>query len=74
MEKVKNILLIILGIAITLVLLWFFFAIALPILLILGLGSLIYFVIKNHLNLKPKNKMNKKKKDDIQEAIIVDEK
>ena len=47
MEKVKDILLIILGIIITLALLWFFFAIALPILLVLGLGLLIYFIIKD---------------------------
>lgn len=46
MNKIKDILFIILGMIITLACLWFFFTIALPVLLILGLGVLIYFGIR----------------------------
>ena len=74
MEKVKDILLIILGIAITLAIIWFFFTIALPILLVLGLGVLIYFIIKDQAFFKKIKKKAKKKKEDIQEAVIIDEK
>lgn len=74
MEKVKDILLIILGVAITLAIIWFFFTIALPILLVLGLGVLIYFIIKDQAFFKKIKKKAKKKKEDIQEAVIIDEK
>lgn len=74
MEKVKEILLIILTIAIILIITWLFFTIALPILLVTGLIVLIYSIIKKQTIFKiPKNKQ-KKKKDDIKEAIIIDEK
>ena len=46
MEKVKEILLIILTIAIILIITWLFFTIALPILLVIGLIVLIYSIIK----------------------------
>ena len=62
MEKVKDILLIILGNAIALAFLWFFFVIALPILLVLGLGFLIYFIIKDQAFFKKIKKKVKKKK------------
>ena len=62
MEKVKDILLIILGIVIALAFLWFFFVIALPILLVLGLGFLIYFIIKDQAFFKKIKKKVKKKK------------
>ena len=74
MEKVKDILLIILGVAITLAIIWFFFTIALPILLVLGLGVLIYFIIKDQAFFKKIKKKGKKKKEDNQEAVIIDEK
>ena len=71
----------ILGAAITFLLLWFFFTIALPILLVLGLIAFVYFLIKESSlfkntkkQFKKWKKKAKKKKDDIQEAVIIDEK
>ena len=46
MEKVKDILFIILGFAITIAIFWFFFFVALPVLLVLGLIALLFFLIK----------------------------
>ena len=46
MEKVKDILFIILGFAIAIAVFWFFFFVALPILLVLGLIALFFFIIK----------------------------
>ncbi len=81
MDKVKNIIFMILGAAITFLLLWFFFTIALPILLVLGLIALVYFLIKGSSlfqytkkQFKKLKKKSKKKKDDIQEAEIIEEK
>ena len=81
MDKVKNIIFMILGAAITFLLLWFFFTIALPILLVLGLIAFVYFLIKESSlfkntkkQFKKWKKKAKKKKDDIQEAVIIDEK
>ena len=81
MDKIKNIIFMILGAAITFLLLWFFFTIALPILLVLGLIAFVYFLIKEYSlfkntkkQFKKWKKKAKKKKDDIQEAVIIDEK
>ena len=76
MDKIKNIIFMILGAAITFLLLWFFFTIALPILLVLGLIAFVYFLIKESSLFKNTKKQFKKwkKKDDIQEAVIIDEK
>ena len=81
MDKIKNIIFMILGAAITFLLLWFFFTIALPILLVLGLIAFVYFLIKESSLVKNTKKQfkkwkkkAKKKKDDIQEAVIIDEK
>ena len=81
MDKIKNIIFMILGAAITFLLLWFFFTIALPILLVLGLIAFVYFLIKESSlfkntkkQFKKWKKKDKKKKDDIQEAVIIDEK
>ena len=74
MNKIKDILFIILGMIITLACLWFFFTIALPVLLILGLGSLIYFSIRRTDFFKKSKKKIKKKKEKIKEAVIIDEK
>ncbi len=81
MDKIKNIIFMILGAAITFLLLWFFFTIALPILLVLGLIAFVYFLIKESSlfkntkkQFKKWKKKAKKKKDDIQEAVIIDEK
>ena len=81
MDKIKNIIFMILGAAITFLLLWFFFTIALPILLVLGLIAFVYFIIKESSlfkntkkQFKKWKKKAKKKKDDIQEAVIIDEK
>lgn len=81
MDKVKNIIFMILGAAITFLLFWFFFTIALPILLVLGLIALIYFLIKGSSlfqdakkQFKKLKKKSKKKKDNIQEAEIIEEK
>ena len=81
MDKVKNIIFMILGAAITFLLLWFFFTIALPILLVLGLIALVYFLIKESSvfqdtkkRFKKLKKKSKEKKDNIQEAEIIEEK
>lgn len=78
MEKVKDILFIILGFAITIAIFWFFFFVALPVLLVLGLIALLFFLIKGtdffqKITKKVKKKV-KKKKDGIQEAQIIEEK
>ncbi len=81
MDKIKHITYMILGAAITILLLWFFFTIALPILLVLGLIAFVYFLVKESSlfkntkkQFKKWKKKDKKKKDDIQEAVIIDEK
>lgn len=78
MEKVKDILFIILGFAIAIAVFWFFFFVALPVLLVLGLIALFFFIIKGtdfFQKIKKKVKKNiKKKKDNIKEAQIIEEK
>ena len=81
MDKIKNIIFMILGAAITFLLLWFFFTIALPILLVLGLIAFVYFLIKESSlfkntkkQFKKWKKKAKKKKDNIQEAVIIKKK
>ena len=76
MEKAKEIILNVIGVVITLTLLWFFFTIILPILLVLGLIAIIYFTIKKSdifKDIKKKFKKRKKKKDKIKEAVIIEE-
>ena len=74
MEKVKDILLIILGIAIAISVFWLFFFVALPVLAVLGLLLIIFFVIRGTDFYKKIMKNVNKKKDDIKEAQIIDEK
>ena len=74
MNNIKDILFIILGMIITLACVWFFFTIALPVLLILGLGVLIYFGIRGTSFFKRTKKKVKKGTEKIQEAVIIDEK
>ena len=74
MEKVKDILLIILGIAIALAFLWFFFFVALPVLAIIGLIVIVFFLISSTDAFKKIKKKIKKKADKIKEAEIIDEK
>ena len=78
MEKVKDILFIILGFAIAIAIFWFFFFVALPVLFVLGLIAFLFFMIKGtdffqKIKKKVKKKV-KKQKDDIQEAQIIEEK
>lgn len=73
MKTVKNIVLIILGIAITIAVFWLIFFVALPVLIIVGLISLLFPIIKGVITFK---KIPKKKppKDNVQEAEIIEEK
>ncbi len=73
MKTVKNIVLIILGIAITIAFFWLIFFVALPVLIIVGLISLLFLIIKGVITFK---KIPKKKpsKDNVQEAEIIEEK
>lgn len=79
MDKLKNIIFFILGIAITILLLWFFIAFILPVLIIAGLIFIIYIAVRNTSFIKKikkelKGKQKRKKKDKIQEAEIIEEK
>jgi len=76
MKKVKDILLIVLGIAITLAIFWFLFFVALPALVVIGLVALLFFAIKGtgiFQKIRGKSKP-RNPKDDIKEAEIIEEK
>lgn len=73
MQIVKNILLIILGIVITIAFFWLIFFVALPVLIVIGLIALLFFIIKGIIIFKRPAKKNSSK-DNIQEAEIIEEK
>lgn len=74
MDKVKEILLIALGIIIALACLWFFFTIALPIILVIILGVFIYSWLKRSDLFRKTNKKIRKSKEKVKDAVIIDEK